>query len=235
MCRLSLQVHELLQVRIEEEDSSPVSLSRVEGLSEGDLLVSWPTYRGVRIPLSEDQILYVSFSQGETLQEFRAVVLKKQSLQAGSVVLRPLAPPQPVQRRENVRAEVFVDVELAARVIPLSSFKESRQSEYHIQARTTSLSGGGFTVRHDYPIPVGTLFDVSMKLKPGSPMLVMSARIVRCALTCSAENETVFELALEFTKIPESSRARIVRHVFRMQREGLLKNGPKDSLNREDL
>jgi PPOX class probable F420-dependent enzyme len=122
------------------------------------------------------------------------------------------------QRRSDVRVHAHLPVELSARVVSLSLFREEGHESAVLSCETDTLSGGGFSIRHTAEIPVGVTFDVNLHL-PDQPLpLTAKAKVVRCNALVDEGPEPHFDVGLVFVRISEANRSRIVSHVFRLQR-----------------
>jgi len=126
--------------------------------------------------------------------------------------------PSDAQRRSDVRVRARLPVELSPEVVPLPRFREAKDEVAAIESETVTISGGGFAFLHDHAVPVGTSFNVRLRL-PGLPdPLTMRAKVVRCNVVEESRDSPVFELGLTYTRIAEAARAHIVSYVFRLQR-----------------
>lgn len=217
---LPLRVNDPLHVKAGGATSCPCE-SRVEQIAADELLISWPTEAGTRISIREHQILTILYRYNQQAYEFEATVIDMLDDPIGLLAVRPSSLPRGIQRRNDIRMQVIAPVELTAKVVGLARFKDTRTGSGHISTETLNICAGGFTIRHRLPIDVGTMFGARLDL-PGEDCqpLTMSARVVRCSPLSEAEGQpTLFEWGLEFTRISEASRARIVRFIFGAQRE----------------
>ncbi len=124
-----------------------------------------------------------------------------------------------IQRRADVRVRAHLPVQLSARVVSFSRFKDTGQYETVISSRTTSVSGGGFSLLHHSSVPVGTSFNVRLQLPDSPDPLTVKAKVVRCKEAEGERGNPMFEWGLAYMRIPEAVRSRIVSQVFRMQRK----------------
>jgi c-di-GMP-binding flagellar brake protein YcgR len=219
--RLPLKVQDPLQVSMRNAGAYNLFDSRVEELAADELLIRWPTEEGERIPVRELQVLTISFGPPEAAYEVDVTVLALLEEPIPLLAVRPLGPLRHFQRRNDVRARVLVSVELTAKVVKLMSFKNARRGARHIVTETQDISAGGFTIHHQVPLPVGTLYDVRMVL-PGehSQPLLLSARVVRCVALEGAETQPIlFASGFAWSRISEAARAHLARFVFGVQRD----------------
>ena len=223
MNRLPLAINDPLQVRVEDEESSPTYESRVQELVENELLIRWPTLAGDRVPVREHQVLTLIFMVNQAVCECEATVLDRMEYPVALLAIRPSSPLRTIQRRDYFRVRVRAPVELKPLVVQLDNFRSSGACNHHIRAETVTLSGGGFEIHHHASVPPGTLFLVNLAL-PGErhPPVSLTARVVRCTpLEYAFDESPLFDIGFSFAKLPESARTRIVRFVFRAQRESI--------------
>lgn len=223
MDRLPLAINDPLQIRVEDAESSPTYESRVQELAENELLIRWPTQAGDRIPVREHQVLTLIFVVNQAVCACEATVLDRMEDPVALLAIRPSSPLRAIQRRDYFRVRARAPVELKPLVVQLDNFRSSGSCNRHIRAETETLSGGGFEIHHHAPVPAGTLFLVSLSL-PGErhPPVSLTARVVRCIpLEVAGDESPLFDIGFAFTKLSESARTRIVRFVFRVQRESI--------------
>jgi c-di-GMP-binding flagellar brake protein YcgR len=218
--KLPIGVNDAIQVKSGTSRSSSYCESRIEEVTEDELLISWPTQAGKRISVDEQQTLLISFSRFQRVYEFDATVIDVIDDPVAMLSIRPSGSPRTIQRRDDVRIRALAPVELTAKVVRLSRFKDARTRSHHIKSETVTISAGGFSIHYDAPIVVGSLFDAKLVLPGETGTLEMSVRTVRCI---SKEDPDIqppsFEIGFAYTHIPQAARARIVRFVFGIQRE----------------
>jgi c-di-GMP-binding flagellar brake protein YcgR len=219
--KLPLEVKDAIQVRENNPGPQIFFDSRVEEITAGELLISWPVKGARRMPVREQQTVAVVFSRDQRIYEFEASVLDVISDPAPLVAVQPLGALRSIQRRDDYRIRVLAGVELAPKVVRLAGFKQINTRSHHIQCHTVNLSAGGFSIRHSSPLVVGASFEVKLALPSEIRQpLQLSARVVRCAPAEVLEGEAAaFDVGFAFTRISEPARQQIVRFVFGVQRE----------------
>lgn len=220
--KLPLEVKDGIQIKANAPGKQAYFDSRVEEVTAEELLISWPRKGSQRMPLREQQAISVSFSREQRIYEFEASVLDLINDPAPLVAIQVVGPLRSIQRRDDYRVRVAAAVDLAPRVVGLAGFKESRERMNHILGQTVNLSAGGFSIHHDAPIPVGTIFEIALALPGESRQPVqMTGRVVHCTpMIVAADIEPVsYDLGFIFTRISETARQRIVKFVFAAQRE----------------
>jgi c-di-GMP-binding flagellar brake protein YcgR len=209
----TLQVNDLIQVRLldgEVLDSYP---SRIEDIRGEDVVIAWPAYKGILLPIVPDQTLRVSYVHDGKYYGFEGIVRETALAPLPSVVLQVPAGPDRIERRDNVRVNASVPVELTEKVVSLSEYKAFGEQNI-IRTVTVNISGGGFAISHGAFIPAGTVFDVNIALPDKKDPISIAAKVVRC--TESAE-EGQHLLGFSYLNISEKLRSRIVRFVFAAQ------------------
>ena len=99
-----ISVNEILQVRIMDDAGSPTCYSRINDITEGKMVIAWPTHHGSRLIVRRDQMLTFFIMRGEVPHEFGGLVdeldtsakLPQLTIIPGSSIIR-------IQRRQNFR------------------------------------------------------------------------------------------------------------------------------------
>lgn len=221
--KLPLEVNDRVQAKVYASGSEVYFESRVEEVSAGELLISWPMNAEERMPVSEQQVLSLVFTRNHRVYEFEASVLDVISTPAPLVAIRPSGTLRSIQRRDDFRVRALAPVELAAKVVGIARYKDARTRLHRIKSETVTISGGGFNIHYSEPLPLGMVFEIKLSLPGENQTLQMSAKIVRCMPMGAPDAQpAVFDLGFVFTRVPESVRSCIVRFVFGAQREARL-------------
>jgi c-di-GMP-binding flagellar brake protein YcgR len=209
----TLQVNDLIQVRLLDEEVVDSYPSRIEDIRGEDVVIAWPTGKGILLPIVPDQALRVSYVHDGKYYGFEGIVRETALAPVPSVVLRVPAGPDRIERRDNVRVNASVPVELTEKVVSLSEYKALGEQNI-IRTVTINISGGGFAISHETFIPAGTVFDVNMALPDKKDPISIAAKVVRCA---ESGEEGQHLLGFSYLNISEKLRSRIVRFVFAAQ------------------
>lgn len=212
----SIEVNELLQVTFGDKSSHSYA-SRVEDVLDKNVQIAWPTENGIRVALRRGEELSVSFTRDDAAYGFRGTVENTISEPVPLVTVVLKGPVVRTQRRDDVRVRTSIPVELVG--VPTTA--EAAGAEpvvLLIKATTLDISGGGFAVCYRDAVPVGMIFEVKFKLPDSSDLFTTSAKVVRCTSGLDAQRNKIHRLGLMFMKMPESSRSRIVRYVFGVQK-----------------
>jgi c-di-GMP-binding flagellar brake protein YcgR len=209
----SLQVNDLIQIRILEGEVRDSYPSRVEDLVGDDIVVAWPTERGTPLPVSAGQTVRVSFVHDGKYYGFDGTVRETASAPLPVLVLHVPVGPDRIERRDNVRVNAPVQVELTEKVVSLSEYKALGEHNV-IRAVTDNISGGGFAIHHGTYIPVGTIFDVKMILADNEDPIPIVAKVARCV---ESPGGGQYHIGFAYSQVSEKIRSRIVRFVFAAQ------------------
>jgi c-di-GMP-binding flagellar brake protein YcgR len=212
-----MTVNELLQVKIIEEPTSATYYSRINDISEGKLVIAWPTNAGIRLLVHRDQMLDFSFIRNGEPYAFTGLVdetsidpLPQITIIVCSAVIR-------VQRRQNFRIKCLIPIEI------IGVFKEHPDDaslfSLDIQTTTYDLSASGVAVRIAKRIPEGTLLDIKLSLPDKGSIIKVPCRVVYSDEY--TEHAKMYRAGMQYLAINEWERARIVRFVYRTQLKAL--------------
>ena len=217
MNSVSLQINELLQVSFMDGESAQGYSSRVEDLDGAKICIAWPTENALRVSVRAGEELFLSFTRQDASYGLRAKVEKTVAEPLPLVVVEPIGSVTRTQRREYVRVRTSIPVEMVG--VPDPS--QESTVVLLIKTRTLDLSGGGFAVYHKDALPSGTVFETKFSL-PGTPdEFRVRARLVRCERREDEQRNRIHRLGLMFLDMPESTRSRIVRFVFGVQKSAV--------------
>jgi c-di-GMP-binding flagellar brake protein YcgR len=217
MSDISPQVNELLQVSFMDGESAHGYSSRVEDLDGGKICIAWPTENGLRVSVRAGEEVFLSFTREDAAYGLRAKVEKTVAEPVPVVVVEPIGSVTRTQRREFVRVRTSIPVEM----IGVPDPSQESTVVLLIKTRTLDLSGGGFAVYYKDAVPSGTIFETKFSL-PGIPEeFHLQAKLVRCERREDAQRNQIHRLGLMFLDMPESTRSRIVRFVFGVQKSAV--------------
>jgi c-di-GMP-binding flagellar brake protein YcgR len=206
-------------IRPDEED--PVCLlSRVEDISGAQISLGWPTSGGIRAILREGDKLQVFFIK-DAVYLMECTVLSRALSPVPVVVVGCQAPVRKAQRREYVRVSAKVDVHLSAKVVKFGKERHDDPVSY-IDARTHSISGAGFAIRHNCAPDLHNLYEVKLSFPDCENPISANAEVVRCESEVNHLSQRTYNIGFAFTRIKESDRRRVVSFVFRTQQNSLV-------------
>jgi c-di-GMP-binding flagellar brake protein YcgR len=212
-----LAINDRLQITVggTDEEVPTTYLSRVENIAGEEYTIGWPTSRGIRAPVREDDVLTLSYACANAVYSFDARIVQRILEPIALVVVCPQGPPRKIQRREDVRVPALVEVRLSARVV---SVNPDRPKDLNfIACRTVNLSGGGFAIHHAAAPLVGSIYQVRLAIPGQSEPVEMTAKVVRCESVMDPARGMHYEVGFAFIQVRESSRRHIVSFVFRFQ------------------
>jgi c-di-GMP-binding flagellar brake protein YcgR len=215
MKETTIAVNDLLQIKVTDDPNSLTYRGRVEDIGGGIIITSWPTERGVLIPIHVGRPLSLSFVREDAAYSFDALLQDREQEPIPHLKIRPLGPPRRIQRRQFFRVKVALGVELAATVAPdvPSKWKSIESTDTF----TYDISGSGLAIRSETSYPVGALYDVKLALPDGFAPIKILAKVVNTEPIITADNKQIFHIGMFFVAIIESDRTRILRHLFRVQ------------------
>jgi len=217
MTGISPQVNELLQMSFMDGESAHGYSSRVEDLDDAKICIAWPTENGLRVSVRAGEEVFLSFTREDASYGLRAKVEKTIAEPVPLVVVEPIGSVTRTQRREFVRVRTSIPVEM----IGVPNPSQETTVVLLIKTRTLDLSGGGFAVYYKDAVPSGTVFETKFSL-PGTPEeFHVHAKLVRCERREDAQRNRIHRLGLMFLDMPESTRSRIVRFVFGVQKSAV--------------
>jgi c-di-GMP-binding flagellar brake protein YcgR len=213
--KVSLTVNELLQVKVSGETNSATYYSRVNNLSDGKIIIAWPTNRGIRAPLRVDQLLDLSFVREGIPYAFSGLADETIMEPLPQVSIIPTSAISQRQRRQNFRVKCLVPVEvLGALQNPGNSGGEAVKI-VNVKTVTYDLSAGGLAIRHSALIPEGSLVEVKLELPDRGPAIKIPARVAYSESLAGRKSQ--YQVGLHYLAISERECARIVRYLYGLQ------------------
>jgi len=212
-----ISINDILQVRIMDDPNSPTYYSRINDISEGRLVIAWPTSEGLRLLLHPDQILDFSYIKDGTPQVFKGLVDEDRLEPLPELTIILSSAISTVQRRQDFRVKCLIPVEVAG------SYKENPRSDVTtpLVAKTVSndLSASGISIRFAKRVPEGTLINIKISLPDDGPAISIPCEVVYSEY--QSENQILYRTGIRFLAITAAERARIVRFLYRAQLQGL--------------
>ncbi len=213
---IQIDVNELLQVRIEGDDTSVTYYSRVSDIAQGKLIIAWPTHAGMRLLAHKDQILAFNFVRDYVPHEFSGMVDEMHSEGLPQLTIIQSSAIARIQRRQNFRVKCMIPVEITG---TQRDARTDTDIPFNLRTTTSDVSAGGVGIRCAKPIPENTLLEIKLSLPDDAPLIRIPCRVVFS--DSPAENQMMYRAGVRFLAISESERARIVRYVYRTQLKGL--------------
>ncbi len=215
-----LQIDDRIRVAIQGTTAlnSTTYLSRVSDIESGDYVIEWPTSKESQVTVEDQDVLLISFYAQGWDYRFEACVVARKPGHITLLKIRQLTPMSRIQRRDYVRVSAAIEVELNIRIVQNAiSESNSVSGPISISTRTVNLSGGGFAIWHSNVLPVGTIFDVKLKIPEGKEPLHVTAKVARSQPLNTPAGETVYEIGFAFVEITEIIRRPLLSYVIRLQ------------------
>ncbi|HEU0076830.1 MAG TPA: PilZ domain-containing protein [Longimicrobiaceae bacterium] len=203
-----------VSLRIGEGEGAGWYPSLVLDFEEGrEILVGAPTLRGDEVRVDPGTGVDVQTTHPDGLHVFVATVVGRAVEPAPALRITWPESVQRVQRREAVRVEVRLPVEVRA-AVPGAAARE-------LSGATVDLSERGMRAALPEPLAPGTELEALLHLPGGGPPLEGAGRGVRGGASEGAASGERFWTAVEFTPAPPATRRELTRFVFGVQREQL--------------
>jgi c-di-GMP-binding flagellar brake protein YcgR len=208
-----LAVNDLLRVSMPDDQDSGNYYSRIEDITEKMLLVTWPTDNGAPLQVHPDQMLSFSIVRDGNAYSFNGMVDKvgREPLPVVSIIVTSSI--ERIQRRQDFRVKCLIPIEVVA-TLP-ETLSGLHPASLHLKTHTYDLSASGISMRIATAVPTGTLPVIKFSLPDGRPPIKASCRVIHCFVP--TENPNKFHVGMQYLKLDENDRARIVRHIYRTQ------------------
>ncbi|MBN1571200.1 MAG: PilZ domain-containing protein [Acidobacteria bacterium] len=212
-----ITINDVLQVRLMDEPTSATYYSRIDDISEGKLIIAWPTNAGIRLILHRDQILDFYFIREGTPHMFSGLVDDTRTEPMPQIIIILSSAVSQVQRRQNFRVKCLIPVEIVGNI------KEDPRSDettaLTVKTVSNDLSASGISVRYAKRIPEGSIVNIKLSLPDEGPPISIPCSIIYSEYL--TENQILYRTGFRYLMISEAERARIVRYVYRTQLQGL--------------
>lgn len=212
-----ITINDILQVRLMDDPNSATYHSRIDDVSEGKLVLAWPTHHGVRLILHRDQILDFYFVRDQKPHMFSGLVDDARHEPLPQITIILSSPVSEVQRRQNFRVKCLIPVEIEGEI------REDPRSDattvLKVKTVSNDLSASGLSVRFSKRIPEGSLVNIKLTLPDDGPPIHLPCSVIYSDYL--TENQILYRTGIRYLTINEAERARIVRYVYRTQLQGL--------------
>jgi c-di-GMP-binding flagellar brake protein YcgR len=210
---INLAINELLQVHLQDDPNPTTYRSRIENIVAGKLLITWPTTGGIRMPVRADQMLSFSLAWEGNAYSFTGLVDSTSSDPLPQIAIIISSDICRVQRRQNVRINSLVSIELSGEIRGASGSEAS--VPFFFKTTTFNISAGGISFRIPKGVPDGTILEAKIILPDQEPFIKVPCRVVYSEPV--PDNPDLHLNGIQFLAITEKERARIVRHIYRTQ------------------
>lgn len=215
-----LELGQLVEVDVPAPVAGPATVyyCQIMDFDARQILISIPQRKGlVAGGLSPEQILSLRVFLSDASYACTCRVLAWQEQPQGLRLSLPLTAER-IQRRNFVRVDAELPVVL--------QLPEEQSAGREFQGSTLDLSGGGLMLISDFSLPLesrlsGRLYLPSEKISENLQdfdILNFEAEVCRCEA-----QQSNYLLGLSFLDLAENLQDRLVRYIFRYQRESLQK------------
>lgn len=214
--KLELEVFDFNNEKINPNFSSQFEVA----LDEKTAIVAAPIYEGNIYPMRIGWHMNVYFRIKNVLCTFKAVVLKRETIDNIAYLRIGLTSEiEEIQRRNYFRFECSVPVKyrvLESENIPDEESDEEKEKQMK-PAITADLSGGGVCIRLNEKIEVNKEIEGELDFGEGNRKINFTAKVVRCTkLTGNLKYE--YEIGTLFKQLENRDREYIIRFIFKEQR-----------------
>lgn len=210
--QLSLTPLQQVTLRQEKDPEGSWYPSRVVALSEGrEIVVYAPHHEGAEVELATGDGLLMEVSLPQGIFRYSTRIRGRQPVSPPRLVLEWPEPVERIQRRDDVRVEVELPVEVTAHV-------EGRRLTF--SCVTSDLSAGGVRLVAPEELPADT--PVLLKIR-GAPKLevALDGRVLRSGAIAGPPGLSSVWLGVQFRGVSEADRKHLTKFVFDVQRERL--------------
>ncbi len=212
------EINDLLQIKDPNDPEAPSSMSRVDDVIDGKLLIAWPSEGGVFVPIRLQQPLTISFVKDDAIYTFTGVVEEMTRELIHQLKIRPASPAERIQRRQFFRAKLVLPVDFVLQEAPAEG-EDSKPRAMAFRTTTYDISGSGLSIRYKHSLPSGALLKATFALPGEDPPIRVICQVVHCTNLEAASEHGMYHIGIRFLAINEACRTRIIRHVFRAQTE----------------
>ena len=223
MIDLPLSINDPVELQILDRGERINCASRVHDMVNGQIQLSWPTRSGIRVPIKETQELLLYFTRFDGIYTGKAVVESVSQSPVPTILVRAAGGMEKVQRREFFRVRTSLPIQLTGIESTPTGAQANKTSGMHLIARTVDISGGGLSIHKEFSIQLGTEFEIKLTLEPDQLPLELSATVVYSEPVKTFQGKQLYRVAMQFVDIGEGSRRRIVRHIFKLQQQMMLR------------
>lgn len=180
--------------------------SKIEELGVRIITVGVPVIKGGFIPLRQGTNLDIAFYDDLSFYSFASMIIDRIATPAPAIILEYPDNIRRIQRRQYVRVPVVIPLEY--RIVGKEAL--SKPQKGHVM----DLSGGGILFKTKENIEERSI--VVIKVNLGGNETELPASIIR---SVKKDEQNHYSVSAEFQEINESTRDKIIRYVFEVQRE----------------
>ena len=191
-------------------------MTRVEMLvpEKQELFVYAPKVSGHIMNLNTDELYYFRLVTDASVFRYKAKFLKHGEIEGFDISsFRLLDGGEKTQRRTAFRFNVSKSIVFS--IVYTSGYQSEKE-----EGLLVDLSAGGAKIYSDRKMSIGYLLNIDLQLDEDA---IVTFGDVRTASDLPAGSKYAYQYGIRFATIPESDQERIVRFMYKKQREDLKK------------
>lgn len=196
---------------------STVLVSQYESYDEDSNMmgIHTPFSQGKIYPVHPGAQVSIIFSKENETYMFKAEVIYRESVEPIPMLwIKPLGPIEKIERRSFFRMDCRLPVQY--RVLDSAELDDSEQSSFG-KSYTRDISGGGVRIITKEAYKAGTNIEAYIEI---DRIICFSGTVVR-SIQVRKRGEIMYETGIEFNRIENRDREKIISYVFETQRERL--------------
>jgi c-di-GMP-binding flagellar brake protein YcgR len=208
--------------------------SRIEEIRDDTVIISWPTRRGMNVPVSIGDLSYLTVptfdSRGQaapTMYLDGEIVLRTPGGldTLATLQIRVLAVGRQQQR---AHFRLYIRLQPLECAMWYRGFGESEaQGAWRpVSATVTDLSGGGVGLEAESEVPEGSRVRLRFPYPMGSGSFLIETRVAKC-IPSHAGGRTKYKIGTQFEQIDRGQRERLMRCIHRFQIEQRRRERPR--------
>ncbi|MBE0467049.1 MAG: flagellar brake domain-containing protein [Candidatus Desulforudis sp.] len=191
------------------DEDSETYVTSLQDVSQGQLLVGVPYYRGRPLVLGRGDGVLVTFVSDEGIFRFPSTYLGRRMDQIPLYLLDRPREVERIQRRRMVRLPVTLEVRGAEK--PLYGAPEGFEHWF-----TSDLSGGGACLITDRRLTPGTRLILEFSVSgPGRPRRISTLGRVQRSVRLEDDELNRYAVGVEFQELSKAGEDAIVAFIFR--------------------
>ncbi len=215
-----------IQLELYDENGErlkPTLISKYEKYDEDNKLMEIyaPIHEGRLFPVHPKMRMDIIYSKENDTYMFRAEVIERiYENQISFLIVKPVSPIEKIQRRAFFRMDCRIKVQYRVFELPLPN--DEIQGEL-IQSYTRDISGGGMRIVTHKHLKKEQYLEAFIELDIKIRVIGKAVRSVEVI----ERGKIMYETGIEFRKIENMDRERIISYIFETQRNRLKKGWMK--------
>ena len=201
------------------EDSNERYTSRIEDITESQLVVAMPMSRK-RVPIipRKNEKLY-ALAVGDQCRYRFFTTFHKAGHEEAKLPVWYITKPEQVERHQN-REFVRVRVNLPVNVRLID---EDGTIHDPMITRLIDLSGSGACFSLEHEVTLGTKAGLELSGIPGTGAIEVMSQVARCNLVPRDDKIRIYHVGVRFENLPRAVANKIVHYLFTVQRTTIAK------------